>query len=41
MDKKELIKTIWRLYNAGWTTGEIARQLKVSEFFVTTVINKR
>lgn len=41
MDKKELIKVIWRLYQAGWTTGEIARQLHVSEYFVTTVVDKR
>lgn len=40
MNKKELIKTIWRLYNAGWTTGEIAGQLHVSESFVVAVINK-
>lgn len=41
MTKKQMIDAIWRLYYSGWTTGEIARQLKVSEYFVVTVINKR
>lgn len=41
MTKKQLIDAIWRLYNAGWATGEIARQLKVSEHFVVSVIYNR
>lgn len=38
MSKQEFIKVIWRLYNAGWSTGEIAKQLHVSEHFIVSVI---
>lgn len=40
MSKAELIKTIWRLYNAGWSTSKIANQLNVSEHFVVSVIRR-
>lgn len=38
MSKKELVNTIWRLYNSGWDTGRIARQLHVSENFVVSIV---
>ena len=41
MSKKELIDVIWRLYYSGWHTGQIAKQLHVSEHFVVSVIGKR
>ena len=41
MSKKEMIDTIWRLHYAGWPTWQIARQLKVSEHFVVSVVNRK
>ena len=40
MSKQELIDAIYRLNRSGWSTYEIARQLKVSEYFVVRVLRK-